>query len=382
MPNRVLSSERAAGPYRFAVPASPPTADPDRLKAFQFLVFSKLEGAMTAAMIHLGDQLGLYAAIAAADGPLTAGELAARTGLVERWVREWAYNQAAAKVLEVDGAGGDERFSMSPEAVAVLAAPDDEAYGIGMFHDLPQTMLTLERLPESFRTGLGYDYDAHGPEAAVGMERSFEPWNRAHLVPTVLPELEGVRAKLEAGAQVVEIGCGAGGAVLMLGEAFPASQITGYDISRHALERATTRRREAGLDNVAFRDPREHPLPADHSIDFVVTFDCLHDMTDPQGMMHLIRGAIADDGTWLLVDIKAGDTFEENATRNPMAPLMYGISVLSCLSSALSEPGGAGLGTLGMSASRAESMARAAGFTRFRRLPVDHAINAFYEVRP
>ena len=211
-------------------------------------------------------------------------------------------------------------------------------------------MRALEALPESFRTGLGYDYDAHGPEAAIGMERSFEPWNRAHFVPTVLPTMDGVQAKLEAGARVAEIGCGAGGAVLMLAEAFPASEITGYDISRHALERAAARQREAGLENAAFHDPREDPLPPDHSIDFVLTFDCLHDMTDPQGVMSLIRGAVADDGTWLLVDIKARDTLAENMTRNPMAPMMYGISVLSCLSSALSEPGGAGLGTLGLPA--------------------------------
>ena len=361
---------------------APPAPDPDRLKAFQFLVFSKLEGATTAGMIHLGDRLGLYAALAAADAPLTTGELAKRTGLVERWVREWTYNQAAARIVAVDGEDGDERFSLSPEAEAVLAAPEHEAYGVGMFHDLPQTMRALEALPESFRTGLGYDYDAHGPEAAVGMERSFEPWNRAHLVPTVLPTMDGVQAKLEAGARVVEIGCGAGGAVLMLAEAFPASEITGYDISQHALERAAARQREAGLENAAFHDPREDPLPTDHSIDFVLTFDCLHDMTDPQGVMSLIRAAVADDGTWLLVDIKARDTLAENMTRNPMAPMMYGISVLSCLSSALSEPGGAGLGTLGLPASRAESMARTAGFTRFRRLPVDHAINAFFEVRP
>ena len=364
------------------MPTDAPAPDPERLKAFQFLVFSKLEGATTAGMIHLGDRLGLYAALAAADAPLPAGQLAERTGLVERWVREWAYNQAAAKIVAVEGDDGDERFSLSPEAAAVLALPEHEANGIGMFHDLPQTMRALERLPESFRTGLGYDYDAHGPEAALGMERSFEPWNRAHFVPTVLPTMEGVQAKLEAGAQVAEIGCGAGGAVLMLAEAFPASQVTGYDISRHALERATARQREAGLENAAFHDPREHPLPVDHSIDFVLTFDCLHDMTDPQGVMSLLRGAVAHDGTWLLVDIKARDTFAENVMRNPMAPMMYGISVLSCLSSALSEPGGAGLGTLGLSASRAESMARAAGFTRFRRLPIDHAINAFYEVRP
>jgi hypothetical protein len=99
-------------------------------------------------------------------------------------------------------------------------------------------------------------------------------------------------------------------------------------------------------------------------------------------MMHAIRQAIADDGTWLLVDIKARNTFTENVEKNPMAALMYGISVLSCMSSALSEPGGAGLGTLGLPASLARSMAENAGFHHFRTLDVDHAVNAFYEVRP
>ena len=122
--------------------------------------------------------------------------------------------------------------------------------------------------------------------------------------------------------------------------------------------------------------------PTDHSVDLVTTFDCIHDMTHPQEMMESIRAALADDGTWLLVDIKALDTFEQNVRKNPMASLMYGISVLSCMSSALSEPGGAGLGTLGLSANGARQMAERAGFTRFRKLDVDHAINAFYEVRP
>jgi SAM-dependent methyltransferase len=253
---------------------------------------------------------------------------------------------------------------------------------MGMFHRLPQTMAALEELPESFRTGLGRDFDSHGPEGAVGIERSFEPWNRAHLLPTVLPTLDGVVDKLTAGASAVDIGCGAGGAVLLLAEAFPDSRFAGFDISRHALDRAETRLAESGLGNASFHDPRDHPLPADHSVDLVTTFDCLHDMTDPQGMMGAIRAALADDGSWLLVDIKARDSYAENVQKNPMAPLMYGISVMSCMSSALSEPGGAGLGTLGLPASRAEAMAREAGFSRFRRLPVDHAINAFYEVRP
>ena len=353
--------------------------DLDALKQFQFLVFSKLEGAMTSGMIHLGDRLGLFAALAAADTPLTSAELAERAGLDERWVREWAYNQAAARIVVVDT---DERFSLTPEAVAVLTRSDSDACGIGMFHSLPNTMRMLDELPDAFRSGIGRDYDAHGVEAAAGLERSFEPWNRVHLLPTVLPTLDGVSEKLAAGANVADIGCGPGGAVLLLAEAFPASTVAGYDISQHALTRARTRLAEAGLANASFHDPREEPLPSDHSVDLVTTFDCIHDMTDPQSMMVAIREAIADDGTWLLVDIKARDTFAENMLKNPMAPLMYGVSVFSCMSSALSEPGGAGLGTLGLPPSKAEAMAGQAGFTRFRKLPVDHAVNAFYEIRP
>ncbi len=359
------------------------TLDPDALKMFQFLVFTKLEGAVTSGMIHLGDRLGLYRALAAADTPLTTVELAAAAELDERWVREWAYNQAAAKlVIASRDDDGQERFSVTPEAAAVLAAPDHEAFGMGMFHRLPQTMQALERLPESFRTGLGADFDSHGPEGAVGIERSFEPWNRAHLLPDVVPAMDGIEDRLRAGARVADIGCGAGGAVLLLAQAFPASTFTGYDISQHALARAGSRLAEQGLTNATFHDPRAEPLPVDGSLDLVTTFDCIHDMTDPQSVMHAIRAALRDDGTWLLVDIKALDTFEQNIAKNPMASLMYGISVFSCMSSALSAPGGAGLGTLGLPPAKAEAMAREAGFTRFRKLPVDHAVNSFYEVRP
>jgi len=253
---------------------------------------------------------------------------------------------------------------------------------MGMFHRLPQTMHALEHMPHSFRSGVGHDYDSHGPQGAVGIERSFEPWNRAHLIPTVLPALDGVVERLRDGATVADIGCGAGSAILLMADEFPASTYVGYDISHHALDRAEQKRIEAGHDHVRFVDPRHEPLPSDGSVDLVTTFDCLHDMTRPTEMVQAIRRAIADDGTWLLVDIKALDTFAENAKKNPMASLMYGISVLSCMSSALSEEGGEGLGTLGLSERRAREMAEAAGFTRFRRLDVDHSVNAFYEIRP
>jgi hypothetical protein len=136
------------------------------------------------------------------------------------------------------------------------------------------------------------------------------------------------------------------------------------------------------VGNASFADPRESPLPDDNSLDLVTTFDCIHDMTHPEQMMETIRRSLKPDGTWLLVDMKSLDSFEENARKNPMASLMYGISVLSCLASALSAPDGAGLGTLGLSENVARRMSEQAGFTRFRRLRIDNPINAFYEVRP
>jgi 2-polyprenyl-3-methyl-5-hydroxy-6-metoxy-1,4-benzoquinol methylase len=330
-------------------------------------------------MIHLGDRLGLYSALAAAGAPVTTAELAERTGLHERWVREWAYNQGAAHIVEVDD---EERLSLTPVAAAVLADPDHPAYAMGPFSHLPGEMGLLERLPDAFRSGVGVDYDAHGPDCAAGIARGFEPWMRTYLLSDVLPKLDGVVDRLREGVTIVDVGCGAGGMVLLLAQAFPACQVVGYDISQHALELARKRQAEADVSNVAFHDPRDTPLPDDGSVGFVTTFDCIHDMTQPGAVVAAIRRALADDGTWLLVDIKAHDTYADNAERNPMASLMYGISVLSCMSSALSEPGGAGLGTLGLSAAKAEAMARDAGFTQFRPLDVDHPINAFYEIRP
>ena len=357
--------------------------DPDALKMFSFGVFSKLEGAVTAGMIHLGDKLGLYESMAQSVEGDTSSTLAVRTNLHERWVREWLHNQVAARIVHSDDLSASEPvFHLTPEAVLVLATPDHPSYGMGMFHRLPQTMGALNNMPEAFRTGIGHDYDSHGPEGAVGIERSFEPWNQNFLVPIVLPALQGIETKLKNGARVADIGCGSGGAALLMGSTFPSASIDGYDISRYALDRAEERKTEQGVSNVHFFDPRTHPISADHSYDLICTFDCIHDMTRPTDMMRTIRGALKDDGTWLLVDIKAHDSLDQNVAKNPMASLLYGISVLSCMSSAMSEPDGEGLGTLGLSASRAKDMAFDAGFTYFERLDIDHSVNAFYEVRP
>jgi 2-polyprenyl-3-methyl-5-hydroxy-6-metoxy-1,4-benzoquinol methylase len=362
------------------VTAEPASIDPDRLKLYSFTVFTKMDGAVTAGMIYLGEHLGLFRAMAEAGHPITTLELAERTRLDERWVREWACNQAAGKIIETPDDGNT--FGLSPEAVAVLATPSHPAFAMGSFGRFPAFMALLEGLPDSFRTGIGHDYDAQGPEGAARVETSFEPWYRNFLVPVALPALDGVVPKLEEGARAADVGCGAGVAVRLMARSFPASRFDGYDISRHALIRAEQRRADEGLANARFHDAKVDPLPEDHSIDLVTTFDCIHDMTHPQGVMEAIHGALDPDGTWLLVDIKARDSYAENVAKNPMASLMYGMSVMSCMASGLSEPGGAGLGTLGLPESKAREMSAVAGFTRFRRLDIDHPINAFYEIRP
>ncbi len=358
---------------------APRPLDRDRLKLFAKHVFGALEGAMTSAMIHLGDRMGLYRVLAEAGGPVTSSELAERTGLHERWLREWLHAQGAAGVLEY---AGDDRFTISPEAEAVLADESHPAFGCGMFSSLPQTIGLVEKLPEAFRTGLGLDYDALGPEGARGVERGFAPWYRALLVPMALPRVEGLVPALESGARVADVGCGGGVALIEMAKAFPKAEFHGYDISQFALERAEANRREAGVENLSFHDARQDPLPDDASFGFITSFDCLHDMADPASVMRQIRDALSDDGTWLIADIKSKESYEANVEKNPMAALMYGTSVLTCMSSALSEPGGLGLGTLGLHEGLAREMTEQAGFTRFEPLDLGHPVNAFYVVRP
>lgn len=351
---------------------------PENVREFSLLLFKQLEGAMVSFMVCLGDRLGLYRAMQGA-GPLTSEELAARTGLSERWLREWLRNQAAAGLVEYEGEG---KFELSPVAAFVLADEGSPAFAAGGFMQLPLFARILERLPEAFRTGIGFTYDAAGPEGAHGVERLLAPWFRTMLVPVALPALEGVVEKLERGAKVADVGCGAGVALIEMAKAFPQSEYHGYDPSRHAIERARENAKAAGLSNVFFHQAGGEALPPDGRFDLVTTFDCLHDMTDPMGVMRAIRRAIREDGTWLIADINAKPTFEENLQKNPLCAMMYGFSIVSCMASALSEPGGAGLGTLGLSEPLLRDMTREAGFTRFRRHDFQNPVNAYYEVRP
>jgi 2-polyprenyl-3-methyl-5-hydroxy-6-metoxy-1,4-benzoquinol methylase len=342
-------------------------------------LFGYLEGSVVSTLVYLGDSLGLYKAMQDA-GPLNSEELAAKTGLHERWLREWLRNQGAAGLLEYRG---DDRFELTAEQAAVLADEENSIFfSAGGFASVNAPPGFLDSLKESFRTGIGLPYDAQGEEGNHGVERMLAPWFRHMLVPAILPALDGVVGKLEAGAKVADVGCGAGVALITMAKAFPACDFHGYDISKHALTLAEKNLAEAGLTNVTFHDVAGEQLPADGSFDFITAFDCIHDMTHPTHVLGAIRKAIKDDGTLLIADINGRPTYEENAADNPMAALMYGFSVLSCMSSATSEPDGEGLGTLGFYEEKAREMTQAAGFTQFKSHDFGNPINSYYELRP
>jgi SAM-dependent methyltransferase len=352
--------------------------DPDRVGAFALRVWNFKQGEVVSLMVHLGDRLGLYQALAG-QGPMTAGGLAGRTGLHERWLLEWLRGQAAAGILEsTDG----NQFALSPEGAAVLADEADSLwFAAGAFRGGVAAPDVLDGLAAAFHTGRGLSYDDLGPEAAHGVERMLAPWTRLALVPRILPALDGVCERLEDGVRVADVGCGSGVALLTMATAFPKSRFEGFDPSRHAIERARARLAETPLDNVTLHQAGAANLPIRSTYDFVVTLDCVHDMPRPAEALAAIRRAITADGTWLIKDIRASAVWSENL-RNPMLAMMYGTSVATCMSSALSEPEGAGLGTLGFNRQVAERMCAEAGFSRFQVHDFEDPANLYYEVRP
>lgn len=351
--------------------------DPDVLKRYAFNVWSYKQGEMVSLMVHIGDQLGLYKALDGA-GPVSAAELAASTGLQERWLLEWLRGQAAARLLEYQD---PDRFALSAEGAAVLAREADSLdFAAGAFSGgIPPE--TITKLLGAFKTGIGLSYEELGPNAAHRTERMLGPWTRQALVPKILPALDGVVAKLEQGAVVADVGCGGGVAITEMARQFPNSTFHGYDPSNHAITNCQQKIKDLGLNNMQTFVAGGEALPQTPTYDFLITFDCLHDMTQPADVIASIRKAMQPDGTWLIKDIRSQPDFKENM-RNPLLAMFYGFSVSACMSSALSEPGGAGLGTLGFNPEVAESMVRDAGFSRFHQHEFDDPSNLYYEVRP
>ncbi len=351
--------------------------DSDEASMFAFTVYNYKMGEMVSLMIHLGDRLGLYRFLAG-KGPLTAEQVAEQTGYHPRWILEWLRGQEAAKLLEYDAAA--ETFELTDVGASVLADENHSLFFAAGAFAAPQEPSVVERLAEAFTTGIGLSWEELGPNGAHRTERMLGPWSRLAFIPKVIPALDGVQAKLEAGAKVADVGCGAGLAIRVLAAEFPNSTFHGYDPSETALAIGAERAKADGLTNIEFIHAGGEQLPADGSYDFVYTFDCIHDMTRPAEVIAAIKATMKDDATWLIKDIRSSGDFVKNH-KNPMLAMHYGFSVSSCMSSAMSEPGGAGLGTLGFSPPVAEQMCTDAGFGHFQQHDFEDPANLYYEVR-
>lgn len=348
--------------------------DQSRLEAFAMRAIGDIAASYSGIMVTLGSKLGLYAAMAGA-GPLSAKEVAARSGCAERYVREWLNAQAAAGYLRYHGAS--ETYELPPEEAAVLADEDSPTY-IPPAWNLPAALWADEpKALEAFRTGRGVAWGEHDTRLACGVAAFFRNGYKANLVSSWLPALDGVVARLDAGIMVADVGCGYGHSTLLMAQAFPNSRFHGFDTHAGSIEEARRLAEEAGVAaRVRFDLASASDYP-DHRYDLVCFFDTLHDLGDPVAAARHARRVLGPGGTVMLVEPFAHDHAEDNFST--VGHLYYGGSTLICCAHAIAEGGNLVLGAQA-GPRRLQEVFRKAGFTHFRRA-AETAFNMVLEVR-
>jgi len=355
-------------------PATPALRQ-EKLEEFLGKVVADLGAAMNAALVVLGDRLGLYRALAS-SGPVSPEELARRTHTRERYVREWLCAQAAGGYLSYDSQ--TKRFWLPPEQAAALADETSPAYVAGGFHVAEAVVRAQERAADNFRSGKGMAWGDHAHCLFEGTERFFRPSYLGNLTRSWIPSLDGVEARLRSGARAADVGCGLGASTILMAQTYPRSTFCGFDAHAGSIALARERAQAAGVaDRIRFEVARSTDFPGS-GYDFVAHFDCLHDMGDPVGAARHVRRSLAADGVWMIVEPLAGDRIEENL--NPVGRVYYAASTMLCVPASLAdgEPGMA----LGAQAgeARIRAVVHEGGFTRFRRAS-QTPFNSVFEAR-
>ncbi|MGH3983402.1 MAG: class I SAM-dependent methyltransferase [Pseudonocardiaceae bacterium] len=348
--------------------------DQDKLNDFLGRFLGDLGATMAAGNIVVGHRLGLYRALVA--GPATPEELATRTETDPRYVTEWLRGQAAGGYVTYQPETGS--YGLSEEQAFALADPSGAVYAPGAFVLALGALRAESQITESFRTGTGMGWHEHHDDVFLGCELFFRPGYLANLVPSWIPALNEVQAKLQAGARVADVGCGLGASTVLLAEAYPASTFAGSDYHEGSIELARKRAADAGVINRTSFEVASAQTFSGAGYDLVATFDCLHDMGDPLGAARHVLETLDADGTWLIVEPFAGDAVADNL--NPVGRTYYSFSSFLCVPNALSQPGGYALGAqAGEAAIRQVTLD--AGFTRFRRA-AETPFNLVFEARP
>lgn len=330
--------------------------------------------AFHAGLVVIGESLGLYKALAGTE-PLTAAELAERTNTHERYVREWLNAQAAGGYVEYEAATN--RYFLSEEQAFTLADETSPAYLPGAFLVAVSALRAVPKLTERFRTGEGLGWHEHDHGLFRGTELFFRPGYAANLMSSWIPALDGVEAKLTAGAKVADVGCGLGASTILMAEAYPNSTFIGFDYHDASIAMARQRAVAAGVaDRVKFEVARAKDYPGS-DYDFVAFFDCLHDMGDPAGAASHVRESLAADGSWMIVEPFANDQVGDNL--NPVGRAFYSASTLICTPASLSQEVGLALGAQAGEA-RLRAVVTSGGFTRFRRA-TETPFNLIFEAK-
>jgi len=350
------------------------TLDMDKLNAFIGQFVADLGASVHAGMVVIGEKLGLYKALAA--GPMTAAALAAKTHTDERYVKEWLASQAAGGYITYDP--NTHRFSLTEEQAFTLANEDSPAYLPGAFELALGSLAAVPRISDAFRSGSGMGWHEHDDAVFHGCEKFFRPGYAANLVSAWIPALDGVKAKLESGGRVADIGCGKGASSLLMAQAFPKSRFFGFDYHSKSIDAARESAQRQGLSGrVSFETAPAKAFPG-KDYDLVAFFDCLHDMGDPVGAAAHVRKSLAKDGTWMIVEPFAHDQLKDNL--NPVGRVYYSFSTLLCTPCSRSQEVGLCLGAQAGEA-RIREVVTSAGFSRFRRA-AETPFNIVYEAKP
>ena len=308
-------------------------------EAFTGKVLNDISATTSGVMTNIGHRLGLYAAMAGA-GELSSQQLAEKTGLTERYLREWLNNQVAGGYLDYTRASNT--YSLPDAHIPVLVDADSPVFLAPAMEVAAAMWHGRDKLMEVFESGGGIPWGEQHHSLFCGSESMFRPGYRNFLVSDWIGACEGLSEKLETGARVADIGCGHGASTIAMAQAFGNSEFVGFDSHAPSIAVARTRAEEAGsIANCRFEtcDAQSYSGP---EYDLICFMDCLHDMGDPVGAAHHAGTRLKTDGRLLLVEPAAADSVADNI--NPVSRLYYAASTAICTPCSRSQHVGLGLG--------------------------------------
>lgn len=345
--------------------------DEKKIEELAFRVVGDMGGAFTMALGYIGDRLGIFKAMSDA-GPLTSVELAEKTRLNERYVREWAKAMVAGEYIDYEPES--DKYVMTDEQAFVLANEDSPMFMGGAFHFTTPSIWKVPEVMNAFENGGGVPYSELPDDIPEAIERFFRPGYIHFLTQEWLPAVEGLKEKLEAGATVADVGCGCGQSTVAMAKAYPKSKILGIDNDATSIERARKLAQENQVSNAEFLCAPAEEIAGEQKYDLICSFDCIHDMIDPLGTLKAIREALAEEGVYFWSEPNASDKPHEN--RNPVGRVFSSISPLHCMTVSLAH-GGEGLGTV-IGENGARELAQKAGFSSFEKLAIENPFNQFF----